>query len=665
MAKLKIDFEKLLRPIPETDDGAGRHFEYDYRPIQEARKAVEAPVLLGDEDDRYRTIYTSKPQAADWKKVVKLCEDALARESKDLQVCAWLVEALGRLHGLEGLRDGFDLFRELQEAFWPSAWPKLENGNPDERRYAFDFLNANETVPFLIRNLPLTTDKSGSALSYLRYIEALESDRVLRGNFDSDEERKDWLKDRVDKYKKIFLKQWEVAVDLTQTEFYESAADLARECYRALKKWEASTETLFNNKGPDLTEIDTAFQDYLTLLGTILEQRDSPTAKLLAEAAERARAGQFEDPVSPPDDEESDEDEDEDEDEEPDDSVEDSETETENEPKSGPVHWGPSSPEPSRKGKGRARAGSEGTPPPPTDALEAHRRIVEAAAFLRGNDPNDPVPYLVIRALRAGELFREEEVEPVGPSRETRTTLARLSAEGDWEALLDRAELAMGDQEGRAWLDGQRLALQAMDHEGRSAPLNACKRFLSMLMDAFPGLPERLLDDGTPSANPETLRWLAENLESRPTPVQEPGRIERDSGAEGASEDTEGESPLAATVNGQDVGGSLRKLGEAVSSAPTDRGRFLRRLRLAEFCVEEWLTSMALPILEALAVEIGERRLESWEGTDFCARVARARFICLDRRKRDIPESSLNEAYDWLAKLDPVAALSYHWDVDN
>src|SRR5262249_15128832 len=48
-------------------------------------------------------------------------------------------------------------------------------------------------------------------------------------------------------------------------------------------------------------------------------------------------------------------------------------------------------------------------PQPPVRAIagveDATERILEAAAYLRRHDPASPVPYLVVRSLRAGGLY--------------------------------------------------------------------------------------------------------------------------------------------------------------------------------------------------------------------------------------------------------------------
>ena len=81
-----LNFESLLTPIPDGNP-AGRSLRYSdvYDAIRDARRS-DAPVGLGD---RYGEI-----KVADWHEVAELTTQALRAESKDLQLAAWLTEAL-------------------------------------------------------------------------------------------------------------------------------------------------------------------------------------------------------------------------------------------------------------------------------------------------------------------------------------------------------------------------------------------------------------------------------------------------------------------------------------------------------------------------------------------------------------------------------------------
>ena len=116
-----VALEALLRPVPGAEP-SGRSLQYDriYDLIKEARRA--------DDPTAPRDIWAKDLKSADWKEVRRLCEDALVRQSKDLQLCAWLMEAWLHLEGLAGLRRGVELLLQMSESYWETVHPELAPG---------------------------------------------------------------------------------------------------------------------------------------------------------------------------------------------------------------------------------------------------------------------------------------------------------------------------------------------------------------------------------------------------------------------------------------------------------------------------------------------------------------------------------------------------------
>ena len=81
-----VDLETLLTPIP-GDNPCGTNLQYSglHDEIREARRSDE---------NIEREDYQTGAKVADWEQVISLATDALATQSKDLQVAAWLAEAL-------------------------------------------------------------------------------------------------------------------------------------------------------------------------------------------------------------------------------------------------------------------------------------------------------------------------------------------------------------------------------------------------------------------------------------------------------------------------------------------------------------------------------------------------------------------------------------------
>jgi type VI secretion system protein ImpA len=113
-----------------------------------------------------------------WEPVLDLAQQVLAEESKDMEVAAWLIEALGRAHGFAGLRDGFRLTTGLIEQFWDGLHSvEDDNGAPD-RAAPLAFLNgwgSEGPLPAVIRRIPITDAKANGPYALWQYQQAIRA----------------------------------------------------------------------------------------------------------------------------------------------------------------------------------------------------------------------------------------------------------------------------------------------------------------------------------------------------------------------------------------------------------------------------------------------------------------------------------------------------------
>src|SRR5258707_226184 len=117
--------DDLLNPIEgENPSGANMRYSAVFDKIKEARRA---------DDDAPQGEWQRERKVADYKTVVKLASETLATKTKDLQLAAWLTEALLRTEGFSGLRQGLDLTRGLIAEFWDTLYPEIEDGEMDLR----------------------------------------------------------------------------------------------------------------------------------------------------------------------------------------------------------------------------------------------------------------------------------------------------------------------------------------------------------------------------------------------------------------------------------------------------------------------------------------------------------------------------------------------------
>jgi len=141
--------EDLLEPIAGANPaGADLYYDKIFDQIKEARREEEDDLPAGDWG-------RSEVKKADHRAVVKLAGDTLAKKSKDLRLASWLVEAQLRLEGFPVLAPGIELIRSLQETFWDTFYPLIEEGNDLELRM-ITVEAAGKLITAAVRKAPLT-----------------------------------------------------------------------------------------------------------------------------------------------------------------------------------------------------------------------------------------------------------------------------------------------------------------------------------------------------------------------------------------------------------------------------------------------------------------------------------------------------------------------------
>ena len=77
----------------------------------------------------------------------------IATKSKDLQLAAWLTDALVRTEGFAGLKQGLQLLQGMTTTFWDTVYPQLEDGDAELRATPLQWIGTNLTGP--LRVVPL------------------------------------------------------------------------------------------------------------------------------------------------------------------------------------------------------------------------------------------------------------------------------------------------------------------------------------------------------------------------------------------------------------------------------------------------------------------------------------------------------------------------------
>jgi type VI secretion system protein ImpA len=172
-----IDMEALLAPIPGElatgadlrEDFTPQSFYYRLRDARSEARAAERAADANPADDA-----APPPQ---WRTVRDLSLQALSGKTKDLEIAAWLTEALVRSDGLRGLAAGAHLIGGLAKAYWDTLYPMPDEEGIATRVAPVSGLNGEGGGGTLIqplRKLPLFSRPDGGMLAYWQYEQAEE-----------------------------------------------------------------------------------------------------------------------------------------------------------------------------------------------------------------------------------------------------------------------------------------------------------------------------------------------------------------------------------------------------------------------------------------------------------------------------------------------------------
>lgn len=355
-----VDFEMLLSPLPgENPCGENLRYEKTYDILQEQMREDD-----GLQRDDRENVWTREAKTADWRAVIETATEALTQKTKDLQIAAWLTRALVKRHGFAGLRDGFQLLRELQERFWESLYPEMEDGDVEARTGPLEGLNV--TLPLAIQQIVLTQSGEDEAYTWLHWDGSRLVDNLARQN------QEEALKDALDDGK-ITGEQFTKAVSATPRAFYEMLFEDVQHCREECERLDHIGDEKYGREAPSLVEVKKALDECSDLIGRIRKEKREREG--IKDEPETASATPAEGQAHPPQVSES-------------------------------------------KGVGVFPAAVGSVPFEPQDRVDALRRLEAIAAFFRRTEPHSPIAYLVQRAARWGQMPLEEWLREVVKSED-------------------------------------------------------------------------------------------------------------------------------------------------------------------------------------------------------------------------------------------------------
>jgi type VI secretion system protein ImpA len=288
MMKREIDIDAILAAI-SGDNPAGENLRYTpvYDDIKEARR----------EDDLSDPLLSeSETKRADWEKAISLSVDALMNKTKDLQIAAWLTEALIRTEGFEGLMAGLKIMTSFLRDYWDNVYPQIEDGDLDFRAGPLEFMN--DKLSLSIKQIPFTDTPATPGYSWYKWQEAhqvgYETD--TRNQFGDVDESKKQQRDELIAEGKLTLEDFDAAVERTSKEYYRSLTERLKGCHEEFTAMDETMDEKFGSNAPRTAEIREAIEACEQLAARLFEKKKEkePDPEPLPQAEE---------PEAPPEDE--------------------------------------------------------------------------------------------------------------------------------------------------------------------------------------------------------------------------------------------------------------------------------------------------------------------------------------------------------------------------
>ncbi|MGH1373714.1 MAG: type VI secretion system protein TssA [Cellvibrionaceae bacterium] len=249
-----IDVESLLTAISDDnptgeDIREDRSPTSDYYSIKDARnnaRAAERSSMFDEDVDLITP----------WRAVMDIAPQILRTKSKDLEVASWYTEALIRLHGISGLRDGFLLINGLINTHWENLYPHPDEDGLETKVAPITGLNGDGgdgTLMAPIRNAALTVEGDYGSFNLWQYQKARDNDKI------ADEDEKAIRIENLG----FSLQDIEQTIESSETQFYVDMIDTLQETVDTYKAFNAALKTYCGNDAPPYTNLTKLIEEVL------------------------------------------------------------------------------------------------------------------------------------------------------------------------------------------------------------------------------------------------------------------------------------------------------------------------------------------------------------------------------------------------------------------
>lgn len=286
MQEPEFDVAALLAPIAgeapagsdPREDTSPQSLYYRLRDARAEARAAERAMESETSDS------APPPQ---WGTVRELTQEVLAERAKDLEIAAWLTEALLRSDGVKGLASGIRVMAGLVESFWEDLFPLPDEEGVATRVIPVAGLNGFEgdgTLIAPLRRLALFSRPDGGVFQLWQYEQSTNLATIV------DEARQQQR-----------LAAGVVPFETVETEARfagsEHFAILRQEAGMAAEAWRALEKALDERAGGEAPPMGRV-RDLLQEIGAVAERFAGPEGSATAVVATEKEGGAVAQPVS-------------------------------------------------------------------------------------------------------------------------------------------------------------------------------------------------------------------------------------------------------------------------------------------------------------------------------------------------------------------------------
>lgn len=171
-----IDLDVILDPV-DSDALCGLNLrELDH--VNNLYIELKDKRIAAKHDERNTEEFCSNKFPRQWKEINDICIEILSKQSKDLDVLCWLIEAQLRVYGFAGLSNALKITNSLIEIYWDQLHP-VEYDSLEERLASFIALNGKNGSGGLLQALrlaPLIPDMAFGRYGLWDYIKSNRSE---------------------------------------------------------------------------------------------------------------------------------------------------------------------------------------------------------------------------------------------------------------------------------------------------------------------------------------------------------------------------------------------------------------------------------------------------------------------------------------------------------